>query len=498
MLLASTRVTEEKKPKCIFCDGKHASSDCFNAQKLTMEEKQKILREKNCCFTCLLPGHSVRKCRIKLKKLNGNFTCNFEVLDQAVICENVLPLSESPWLDELKDLGVILTNNIVYSESMQVLIGADIMGKLLTGKRKLLSSGLVAVETHLGWALMGKVPQVNTERVKLAMIVTSLFVNKTEIADLWRLDVLGIKDPIEKKSKQEINLKTKEHFKETLKFNQDNRYEVCVPWAVDSSLLPDNFNLVKKRLEVTTEKLLSRNWYDKYENVFQEWLDEGIIEEIPPNEVALYGNYVPHRPVIKENSSTSPIRPWKNLEEKKLKVFPHTRVVFGVKSSPFLLASVTEYHIEASKGFDCEFKKILKQSFYVDNVVVSLDSYEVLNNFISKSTPLMLQGGFELRDWESTGCKTEHGWETPVLGMKWNRQLDSLRVNMSWMNELSLEKITKIMLSVARKVFDPIGYTAPVMLCTKLMLQKARKMSIEWDTEITAILERNPYSGFKI
>ncbi|GBM92518.1 hypothetical protein AVEN_123175-1 [Araneus ventricosus] len=94
-----------------------------------------------------------------------------------------------------------------------------------------------------------------------------------------------------------------------VKFNQDNRYEVCLPWADDSSPLPDNFNLAKKRLEVTTEKLLSRNLHDKYENVFQEWLDEGIIEEVPPNEVASYGNYLPHRPVIKESSSTTPIRP---------------------------------------------------------------------------------------------------------------------------------------------------------------------------------------------
>ncbi|GBO13857.1 hypothetical protein AVEN_267482-1 [Araneus ventricosus] len=87
--------------------------------------------------------------------------------------------------------------------------------------------------------------------------------------------------------------------------------------------------------------------------------------------------------------------------------------------------------------------------------------------------------GFELKDWESTGCKTEHGWGTLVLGMKWNHQLDSLRINMSWMNDLSLELITKrIMLSAAHKVFDPIGYTAPVMLCPKLMLQMAWKMPI--------------------
>ncbi|GBN50018.1 hypothetical protein AVEN_95575-1 [Araneus ventricosus] len=62
MLLASTRTTEVKKPKCIFCNGKHVSSDSFNAQNLTLEEKQKIVRDKNCCFACLLPGHSVRKC----------------------------------------------------------------------------------------------------------------------------------------------------------------------------------------------------------------------------------------------------------------------------------------------------------------------------------------------------------------------------------------------------------------------------------------------------
>ncbi|GBM45477.1 hypothetical protein AVEN_210214-1 [Araneus ventricosus] len=252
-------------------------------------------------------------------------------------------------------------------------------------------------------------------------------------------------------------------------------------------------------------------------------------------ESSLYGNYLPHRPVIKESSSTTAIRPvfdesttfqghpslnqclhcgpnlielipdilvrfrvkkfgvtadirkaflqisvskedreylrflwWKNVKEKKLKVFRHTRVVFGVKSSPFLLASVIEYHIAAGKDFDCEYKKILKQSFYVDNFVASLDCYEDLNNFISKSTQLMLQGGFELRDWKVTGCKTKHGWETPVLGMKWNRQLNSLRVDMSWMNELRIEKITKrIMLSAVHKVFDPIGYTAPVMLCPK-------------------------------
>ncbi|GBM74720.1 hypothetical protein AVEN_274854-1 [Araneus ventricosus] len=81
----------------------------------------------------------------------------------------------------------------------------------------------------------------------------------------------------------------------------------CAKWRIIHP--DDSSNLAKKRLEVTTEKLFSHNLYEKYENVFQEWLDEGTIGEVPPNEVALCGNYLPHRPVIKESSSTTRIRP---------------------------------------------------------------------------------------------------------------------------------------------------------------------------------------------
>ncbi|GBN96940.1 hypothetical protein AVEN_232745-1 [Araneus ventricosus] len=53
------------------------------------------------------------------------------------------------------------------------------------------------------------------------------------------------------------------------------------------------------------------------------------------------------------------------------------------------------------------------------------------------------------------------------------------------------------MLSAAHKVFDPIRYTAPVMLCPKLMLQKAWKMPIGWDTEITGNLRKEFLQWFQ-
>ncbi|GBN77833.1 hypothetical protein AVEN_18658-1 [Araneus ventricosus] len=72
--------------------------------------------------------------------------------------------------------------------------------------------------------------------------------------------------------------------------------------------LLSSLELATRRLESTTKKLLHGNLYDAYEGIFLEWLYEGIIEEVPVDEINLSGNYLPYRPVLKE-SSTTPIRP---------------------------------------------------------------------------------------------------------------------------------------------------------------------------------------------
>ncbi|KMQ81476.1 zinc knuckle, partial [Lasius niger] len=157
------------------------------------------------------------------------------------------------------------------------------MGKLLTGRKEVLSSGLVAIETYLGWTLMGKVPHSDMRSDSLAMTVTNLLVREADIADLWKLDAIGIKDPIEKKSKLEQDFLTKKHFEETVRFNEENSYEIRLPWSEGCPTLPDNMSLAKKRLEVTTSKL-TPNLYQAYENVLLGWLKEGIIEEVPDAE----------------------------------------------------------------------------------------------------------------------------------------------------------------------------------------------------------------------
>lgn len=65
------------------------------------------------------------------------------------------------------------------------MIRADVISKLLTVRREILSSVLVALEIHLEWTLKGKVPQDNKISLEnLVLVVTSELVNEAEISDL--------------------------------------------------------------------------------------------------------------------------------------------------------------------------------------------------------------------------------------------------------------------------------------------------------------------------
>ena len=82
----------------------------------------------------------------------------------------------------------------------------------------------------------------------------------------------------------------------------------------------------------------------------------------------------------------------------------------------------------------------------------------------------MSKGEFVLRGWTFTEERneTEHGKEIAVLGLHWNIFHDILKVNVSWTKNVDLQKIIKCtMLSVAHKVFDPNGFTSPVIICPK-------------------------------
>ncbi|GFU05692.1 DUF1758 domain-containing protein [Trichonephila clavipes] len=78
------------------------------------------------------------------------------------------------WIHELKTKSIFLTNIQENTGPIEVLLGADVAGKLITGRREELKTGLVAFETKLGWTLMGKVPRYTDKKDTSMNIVTML------------------------------------------------------------------------------------------------------------------------------------------------------------------------------------------------------------------------------------------------------------------------------------------------------------------------------------
>jgi len=103
----------------------------------------------------------------------------------------------------------------------------------------------------------------------LAMIVTSLSVCSSSITELWSLDTLGIRDPIEVKTKEENEQETLQHFTQTVKRNSEGRYSVSLPWVDEGMTIPTNKAVAFKRLESTTRKLISMEKLEEYGAIFK-------------------------------------------------------------------------------------------------------------------------------------------------------------------------------------------------------------------------------------
>jgi hypothetical protein len=78
--------------------------------------------------------HRKHRCyKIRLGNLDGSFSCNFDSLDQRVICGDILPIGSGPWIAELRKINVKWTDVGQTVEPIDVPLGADVAGRQLTG-----------------------------------------------------------------------------------------------------------------------------------------------------------------------------------------------------------------------------------------------------------------------------------------------------------------------------------------------------------------------------
>ena len=240
--------------------------------------------------------------------VRGNETIVLQVLDQQQICGQIPQMKRGVWMQELKQKSIYVADLGDDSDEVELLIGADYYGHITTGRIHQLSMGLTAIETRLGWTISGRCDQNSVKDSSVAMNVVSMYVSDAIISQLWDLEAIGIHDEIQRKAREERELEAKNHFLQTVTRTENGRYSVSLPWIYEGTEIPNNRLIAERRLLNMTTKLQSQGKFMDYQNVFDTWLAEDLIEVVTDDRKQQC-HYLPHRAVFKSESLTTPVRP---------------------------------------------------------------------------------------------------------------------------------------------------------------------------------------------
>ncbi|GFW97562.1 integrase catalytic domain-containing protein [Trichonephila clavipes] len=135
-------------------------------------------------------------------------------------------------------------------------------------------------------------------------------------------------------------------------------------------------------------------------------------------------------------------------EKLTLQVYRFNRVIFGVNSSPFLLAATIKYHIEKYNEIHPITVQHLDSFMYVDDWITGQDTREEALFMSRHAKNIMKEAGMEMRKWISNDTVLMAQWEaegfdthpmdasirlgtnkTKVLGMAWQTLDDCLTLD---------------------------------------------------------------------
>ncbi|KAF8774066.1 hypothetical protein HNY73_016660 [Argiope bruennichi] len=402
---------------------------------------------------------------IELSALNRDYSCCLEVLSEGKICNSVPKITDQRILNNLRELNIEFSDSFSEDLEIDVLVGSNVLGRILLKKCCELDSGLSVVETKLGNTIIGMQNEV-CHIDRNVMTTLAMYVRSIKLTDLWDLENLGISNPTLVESKHNSYEEALNDFQQKLTILPNGRYELQLPWKHDPANLPDNKGLTWVRHEKVIKRAASNGFLREYQKVFEDWENLGIIESVPEEEVkATKCHYLAHRPVIKLQSETTKYRPcfdgsacergkpslnqclYKgiNLLEvipdilDRFRLYPiglsadiekaflmlsvhpkdrdylrffypskegelvyrHCRIVFGLNSSPFLLNASIKHLLDNAPLEYYDVVEKLKCSFYVDNCLSGVHNVKEEENFIDTAKKVLSKGCFNLRGWQS-------------------------------------------------------------------------------------------------
>ncbi|XP_055922749.1 uncharacterized protein LOC129953531, partial [Eupeodes corollae] len=186
---------------------------------------------------------------------------------------------------------------------------------------------------------------------------------------------------------------------------------------------------------------------------------------------------------------------WREGPEDPVKHYKLLTVTYGTSAAPFLaVRTLKQLALDSSKN-NPRVSSIIENDFYVDDVITGADSIEELIALRDELVEVLKSAGFNLRKW-TTNCwplllslpedqreispvEFEASNIIKVLGLQWCPSKDcfTYKVNLPSQSVCTKRRI----LSDASRIFDPLGFVAPVIVAIKIFFQDLWRERLGWD-----------------
>ena len=176
--------------------------------------------------------------------------------------------------------------------------------------------------------------------------------------------------------------------------------------------------------------------------------------------------------------------------------------LFGAASSPGCANFGLKYLAREKQDSDPEAAAFIRDNFYVDDGIGSLDAEEEACSLIKSATEICKEGGLRLHKFTSNSNKVlesvpvseradtdntgNPNLSKPIenertLGMEWNVNKDTLHFSNV---EITSPATRRGILSTVASLYDPLGLISPFVLKGKAILQEVCHKGSRWDEKV--------------
>lgn len=188
---------------------------------------------------------------------------------------------------------------------IDLLLGVNLFCEILLSN-KIRNEGLPsALETTLGYVILGDVAVTSPTRAARAFCAYTQEPLNQSLEKFWALEEVP-----SKKFLSPDDQDCEQIFISTTTRNDNGSYAVDLPFKQSPDNLGNSFKTAKRRF-LMLENRFSKNpqLREKYDEIIRDYIDKEIISLVPHPERLTPGYYIPHHPVIRNDKTTSKVRP---------------------------------------------------------------------------------------------------------------------------------------------------------------------------------------------